>query len=153
MPPIYYPPGTWGGRPPEYIDIGPPGPQPTPPGIWGGPPNWVDVTPPQPQPGLPTLDPDNLPDHPEVPDLNVGNWAFVEDPDSDTGAITRGFIPWPLAVTHPDYDPNYPDKGLPGKWVLVAAPPTAGPVGLLTWCWIPSVETSAPTPPPEVTHH
>jgi hypothetical protein len=96
------------------------------------------------------LDPSDLPDHPELPDLNAGNWAFVEDPDSE--AVVHGFIPWPLAITHPDYEPDYPEQGLPGKWVLVSVPPGPGPFGLMTWCWIPSAET-ATTPPPEVAHH
>jgi hypothetical protein len=126
------PPGIWGGTPPNWIDNTLPG---TPPGIWGGtPPNWIDNTLPGAQPGWPTLDPGNLPEHPEVPDLNAGNWTFVQDPD--TKAVVRGFIPWPLAITHPDYNPNYPEQGLPGKWVLVA---TNNPApGILNWCWIPS---------------
>jgi hypothetical protein len=43
--------GTWGGRPPAYVDIGLPGPQPPPLGTWGGrPPAYVDIGLPGPQP-------------------------------------------------------------------------------------------------------
>lgn len=43
--------GTWGGRPPNYVDIGGPGNQP---GIWPGPnPPYIDAGFPGPQPGQP----------------------------------------------------------------------------------------------------
>src|SRR3954453_23234553 len=77
-------PGMWPGRPP-YIDIGFPGPQP------GGP-VYIDntlpttpgirPTPPIYTPGPPSLDPDNLPEHPEVPDLNTGRWMWIQQPNS-----------------------------------------------------------------------
>lgn len=52
------PPGIWGGRPPNYVDIGGPGPQPpgTPPlTIWGGGGvgDYIDAGFPGPQPGRP----------------------------------------------------------------------------------------------------
>jgi hypothetical protein len=134
------PPSVWPGPGSPAHPIAPGGP---PPGIWGGAPPWVDVTPPGQQQGLPTVDPDDLPDHPEVPDLNAGNWTFVQDPETD--ATVGGFVPWPLAVTHPDYTPDYPTQGLPGNWVLVGVPGRESG-GLVTWCWIPS-ETEAAAPP------
>src|SRR4030095_8712456 len=42
--PAQPPLGTWGGRPPNYVDIGGPGPQPPPLGTWGGvAPPFVDI--------------------------------------------------------------------------------------------------------------
>jgi hypothetical protein len=60
------PPGIWGGRPPNYVDIGGPSWQPgdprpshpiapggRPPGFWGGtPPTWIDNTLPGVPPGF-----------------------------------------------------------------------------------------------------
>jgi hypothetical protein len=57
------PPGIWGGRPPNYVDIGGPGAQPhpshpiapggRPPGTWGGEaPPWLDHTLPGVPPGF-----------------------------------------------------------------------------------------------------
>lgn len=54
--PIWYPGlGIWGGRPPNYVDIGGPGPQPPPLGIWGGSGvgDYIDAGFPGPQPGKP----------------------------------------------------------------------------------------------------
>jgi hypothetical protein len=52
--------GTWGGRPPNYVDIGGPSPQPRPPqspppGFWGGSGvgDYIDAGGPGPQPGGP----------------------------------------------------------------------------------------------------
>ena len=58
--PAQPPLGFWGGRPPEYVDIGGPGPQPPKPplGFWGGrPPEYVDIGGPAPQPPMPTEPP------------------------------------------------------------------------------------------------
>jgi len=134
-PPIYYPPAG-GGAPPV-----PTHPIYNPPGIWGGG-NVPFPTPPiyQPPPAWPVLDPDSLPDHPEVPDLNAGSWVYV----SQGNMLVQAFVPWPLAVTHPDYNPNYPpDENQPGEWVAIYF--MDANYNGLTWAWIPSV--------PEVTHH
>jgi hypothetical protein len=89
------PPGIWGGKPPSYVDIGGPPPQPgvwpgpgypthpiapggQPPGIWGGtPPNYPDIGgPPPPTPSHPIAPggappviwpPDGTPTHPIAP--------------------------------------------------------------------------------------
>jgi hypothetical protein len=166
------PPGFWGGRPPEWVDTTPPQPQPVPPGIWGGqPPNYVDIGLPGPQPppgtpahpiylpptiwpdppeGLPSFDPDQIPPHPDLPDLNRGVWYWV---DND-GAMERAFI---AQVVYPDqglpgYEPNLPPEDRqPGDWV-VALLDAQRPA----WAWIPS---AAPDSPPEteddpqVEHH
>jgi hypothetical protein len=80
------PPGIWGG-PPSYIDIGFPLPQPPtgapthpiylPPVIW----------PDQPE-GYPSFDPDQIPGHPDLPDLNYGAWSWI---DND-GVMERCFL-------------------------------------------------------------
>jgi hypothetical protein len=125
-PPIYYPPTGpvdpgWGY--PEY---------PVDPD-YGIPENPPIVSPP------PIYNPDDLPEHPEVPDLNAGNWIWVVD--ADNNVLVRAFVPWPLAVTHPDYDPNYPpEEQQPGRWVLL------GYQGRVAWAWIPSVPSDSTEP-------
>jgi hypothetical protein len=76
------------------------------------------------------FDPDELPDHPEVPDLNAGNWLIIVQTDNSTA---WAFVPWPLAVTHPDYQPKYPPESMqPGEWVVIVY--GGSPVN----AWIPS---------------
>ena len=141
--PIYYPPGIWGPTDPRP-GWGLPEPQPPqqPPGIWGGG-NEPFPTPPisgipglpgyEPPPDLPpVIDIGDLPEHPEVPDLNAGNWMRVRSATQTKVA----FVPWPLAVTHPDYNPNYPVNGLPGEWVMIFYQ------SRLAWAWVPTVEDS-----------
>lgn len=146
--PIYYPP---------YVDIGGPGPQPYPdqglpgnqPGLWPIRPPYVDIGFPGPQPGgpvypdigfpgnqpypdqslPPVIDMGQMPEHPELPDLNAGSWMYV---NRMWGTIQAAFVPWPLAVTHPDYNPRYPEQGLPGEWVAIVFG------GRTVWAWIPS---------------
>jgi hypothetical protein len=71
----------------------------------------------------PVFNPDDLPEHPEVPDLNAGNWLIVVQDDTDKTKPPKAvwaFVPWPLAVTHPDYQPQYPpDSMKPGDWVVI----------------------------------
>jgi hypothetical protein len=156
--PIYYPgrPTHPIYRPP-YVDIGFPGNQPYPdqglpgnqPGLWPIRPPYVDIGFPGPQPGGPVYPdqglpgpqpyPDNslppvidmgqMPDHPELPDLNAGQWMYV---NRMYGTIQAAFVPWPLAVTHPDYNPRYPQQGTPGEWVAIVYG------GRTVWAWIPT---------------
>jgi hypothetical protein len=134
--PIIWPPGIWGGKPPEYIDIGGPGDQP---GIWGGrPPEYIDISPPAFQPNvLPTFNPADAPDHPELPNLNAGFWAWLKTSDD---ALTWGFVTAPLSVEHPINDPQYPETGTPGTWLVTAV------AGRWTWAWVPDEA-------PHVEHH
>jgi hypothetical protein len=136
--PIYLPPGYpggGGGRPPgrpthpiywpPYVDIGFPGPQPYPDQGLPGPQPYPDQ-------GLPpVIDMGQMPEHPELPDLNAGSWMFV---NRQWGTIQAAFVPWPLAVTHPDYNPRYPEQGTPGEWVAIVY------VGRTVWAWIPSMD-------------
>jgi hypothetical protein len=142
------PPGIWGGRPPEYIDIGGPGLQPPtglpthpiylPPVIW----------PDQPE-GYPSFDPDQIPGHPDLPDLNYGIWSWV---DND-GALERCFIAQVVRPGHdlPGYAPNLPPEDRqPGSWVVVLLNPQRP-----AWGWIPSVPADLPpsADDPHVEHH
>lgn len=159
LPPGYpgSPPGIWGGggvpmpNPPIANVPGAPGfPGQQPPGIWGGgnvpmpnPPiaNAPGIPGYTPPPTFPILDPDNLPNHPEVPDLNAGSWAYV----SRDGELAHAFVPWPLAVTHPDYNPNYPpEENQPGEWVAIYY--FDQNFNGLTWAWLPTVPEEAPAP-------
>jgi hypothetical protein len=120
------PPTIWDPRPP-YVDIGFPGPQPGGPvypdqGLPGNQP-YPDQTLP------PIVDFEEMPDHPEVPDLNAGNWMYVV---GKYATLVMAFVPWPLAVTHPDYHPHYPEQGAPGDWVAIVTR------GRPVWAWIPS---------------
>jgi hypothetical protein len=64
-------------------------------------------------------------------------------------STTWAFVPWPLAVTHPDYQPKRPPESIqPGEWVVIVyggSPANA---------WVPSTPSSTPPPeteaPPEV---
>jgi hypothetical protein len=106
--------GIWGGRPPNYVDIGGPGPQPprpVPPGYWGGvAPPYVDIGGPQPQPPRPGAPP--------------GYWGGVAPPYVDIGG--PGPQPHP---EHPIYIPA-PPTSPPGS------PPIA--VQLPVFPWTPS---------------
>jgi hypothetical protein len=138
-PPIYLPspPGIWGGAP-SYPDQGLP---PSCVGIWPGPgrpdqglpPSGVGIWPSPGRPEHPIVIPpeSEMPEHPELPDLNAGNWIYVRD---QGGVYTPAFVPWPLAVTHPDYNPAYPEQGTPGEWVVIAYS------GVAAWAWVPSSE-------------
>jgi hypothetical protein len=155
MPPIYYPPtgggggeppGYWGGRPPEYVDIGLPLPQPPPghvmPPIYLPPVVWPD-----PPEGLPSFDPDQIPGHPDLPDLNHGVWYWV---DND-GAMERAFIAQVVRPGHdlPGYQPKLPpEEAQPGNWVvcLVNAQRPA-------WAWVPTPVPETSPDDPHVEHH
>lgn len=165
------PPGIWGGgnvpmpTPPIHLPGSPPGiwgptdPRPGwglpegPPGIWGGG-NVPMPNPPIQLPGPggppPVFDPDSLPDHPEVPDLNAGNWLWIVDEGQGNNEGRRGegqtgytaaFVPWPLAVTHPDYNPQYPPEDMqPGEWVIIIV--NSRPMN----AWMPSKKGGTPAP-------
>jgi len=159
-PPIYYPPGIWGptdprptppiapGGPPPGI-WPPPGvvtppiylPQPPtqPPVIWPSPPGGI--APPGGYPGfeapppLPTFDPDDIPEHPELPDLNVGVWMRCYDPTGRT-------MFWAFVTTGPESDnPTHPENGLPGTWVAVVMGTSP------EWAWRPTAAETPPEPP------
>jgi hypothetical protein len=164
--PIYLPP---------YVDIGLPGPQPTPtppiyyppasggppPGIWpspGHPAHPIVLPPPTPPEGAhpehpiyyppviwpdppvgyPSIDPDQLPGHPDVPDMNRGIWTWLQEGD----ALVRAFAVPTYYVSNdlPSYEPRPPSSGLPGSWVIGLF--NMGPA----WCWKPSAETEEPPP-------
>jgi hypothetical protein len=91
--PAQPPLGFWGGRPPEYVDIGGPGPQPPRPplGFWGGrPPEWVDATPPIPQPPVPFPDPPVEGTKPPPP---TGGWGY--SPEYGWGYFPKPSEPGP----------------------------------------------------------
>lgn len=140
------------GGPPPTIWPGPGRPDqglPVPPTIWPSPgrpdqglpvPPTIWPSPGRPDQGLPStpwtpehpivIPPEtDMPDHPELPDLNAGNWIYVKD---QGGVFKPAFVPWPLAVTHPDYNPEYPETGTPGEWVIIAYS------GRAAWAWVPS---------------
>lgn len=137
VPPGGYPPlGIWGGRPPNYVDIGFPGPQPYPdqglpgqqPGIWPGPkPPYIDAGFPGPQPGGPVY-----PSHP------IYFPPVVWDPSRPTNPIVN------------PGDPNNPAAGQPGgeqpkiEWKTAWSPSTGWiVVGVPTGEHVtPSAETS-----------
>jgi hypothetical protein len=143
------PPGIWGGKPPEYIDIG--GPRPQPPGGVVTPPIYLPPTIwPDPPEGFPSFDEGQLPGHPDLPDLNHGVWYWV---DND-GAMCRCFITQTVRASAdlPDYQPNLPpDEAQPGEWVVVLVNAQRP-----AWGWIPSGHPDE-MPPPDggdhVEHH
>ena len=128
MPPIYYP-----SAPPGYPTFpiwGPPGFNPIgpgyPPGIWSGP-----IIP----PGQPSEPPVVLPMPPEFvlppanptdpPDFaSPGFWAYVVGgtkkgkSKTNPSGVTVGWIQLALNVSE-DHEPNTPEYGLPGEWILV----------------------------------
>jgi hypothetical protein len=133
MPPIYYPPTGGDGEPgapthPIYL----------PPVIW----------PDQPE-GLPSFDPDQIPGHPDLPDLNYGVWYWV---DND-GAMERAFIAQVVRPGHdlPGYEPKLPPEDRqPGNWVVCLINPQRP-----AWAWVPSAAADLPPSgePPQVEHH
>jgi hypothetical protein len=80
---------------------------------------------------LPSFSPDQIPEHPEVPDLNYGAWYWV---DND-GVMSRCFVVQPEAGHDlPGYAPQEPPEAMqPGEWVVVLVD---GPSP--AWGWIPS---------------
>jgi hypothetical protein len=144
--PIYNPPGIWGGgnvpmpTPPIYFP--PSGGQPVYP---SHPIYRPDLTPEHPiynpPPSFPILEPDDMPQHPEVPDLNAGTWNYV----SKDGQLVAAFIPYPLVVTHPDYNPTYPPaENQPGEWVAIYY--YDANFNGLTWAWLPTIPEAAAPP-------
>lgn len=130
-----------GGRPDQslpgyqpYPDQGLPGYQPYPdqglPGFQPYPDQGLPGFRPYPDQSLPpVVNFDDMPEHPELPDLNAGNWQYVAE---KYGTLKMAFVPWPLAVTHPDYNPSYPEQGTPGEWVVIVY------TGRAVWAWVPS---------------
>jgi hypothetical protein len=97
---------------------------------------------PEPPEGLPSFDPDQIPQHPDLPDLNHGVWYWVDN----NGAMERAFLAQVVRASHdlPGYEPKHPPENQqPGEWVvaLVNAQRPA-------WAWIPS-EPPAVTNPDE----
>jgi hypothetical protein len=100
---------------------------PIPPGIWGGAPLPPDQAPSVPPP---VFNPDDMPDHPELPDLNRGWWMYIV---YTTGVYKAAFVPWVLSVSNDMYDPQEPPEDIqPGEWVTILLNNRA------TWAWIPS---------------
>jgi hypothetical protein len=126
-PPIYFPTlpplGTWGGRPPEYVDIGGPGAQPEPShpiapgglpplGTWGGanepfptPPIYIPVPPP-PDSGLSPEHPIYIPVAPAHPivlpplDFWGGDDVLTDEAKEKLVAFLTGNLP---PFSPPDY--------------------------------------------------
>jgi hypothetical protein len=149
-------PGIWPGLPP-YIDIGGPGPQPGPehpivlppptPPMGGQPEHPIYYPPviwPDPPTGYPSIDPDQLPQHPEQPDMNRGLWTWLQQGET----MVRAFA---VPTTYVSNDlPGYgagkpPTSGLPGDWVIGLF--NRGPL----WCWIPSPDSGGSEPHPDNT--
>lgn len=164
------PPGTWGGAgqpfptPPINIPGSPPGTWggggegfPTPPIVIPNPPveghpehpiYWPPVIWPDQPEGLPSIDPDDLPQHPELPDLNHGMWVWINDND----VLVRAFAAQVVRPSQdlPDYQPKLPPEGTqPGNWVIVmltAQHPS--------WAWVPDKAPETPDggDPPHAAH-
>jgi len=116
-----------------------PGPPTQPPVIWPSPPGGI--APPGGYPGfeapppLATFDPEDIPEHPELPDLNVGVWMRCYDPTGRT-------MFWAFVTTGPASDnPTYPENGLPGTWVAVVMGTAP------EWAWKPTAAETPPEPP------
>lgn len=89
---------------------------------------------PEPPEGYPGIDPDQIPKHPELPDLRIGAWSWVKGEDDK---LIRCFIVPNAYVSNalPGYTPTLPpEEQQPGKWVIVLL--TVGP----NWAWVPSKE-------------
>jgi hypothetical protein len=136
-----------GGRPgqglpgePERPDTGLPGfpDQGLPPGWeWPGLPERPGQPLPRPpRPGAyPILpDPEDMPGHPPLPDLNMpGRWVQVTP-----GKSWHRYPAWVVYGEPPmvedDYEPRHPVNGQPGTWVVIYF------ADELCWAWVPSVE-------------
>jgi hypothetical protein len=145
------PPGIWGGAPlpvptpPIYWPPSQPGvpthpivlPPPVPPES-GSPEHPIFYPPviwPDPPTGYPSIDPDQLPQHPEVPDMTRGIWTWLQQGEQ----LVRAFaVPsYYVSADLPGYVPTPPASGLPGDWVVGLF--NAGPA----WCWIPSADSGS----------
>jgi hypothetical protein len=169
--PIYLPPSIWPdpGHPAHPIAPGGPPPHvehPIPPIVWPNPPEGGQPEPPSPghpshpiyfpdlKPehpivlppnSLPTFDLDRVTDHPELPNLDSGFWAWL---DAD-GTLCWGFVTNPLAAEHPIVGTEPSEDQQPGQWLVTALG------SLFTWAWVP--ENAKTYPPssdgPHVEHH
>jgi hypothetical protein len=99
-----------------------------PPVIWPTPPE-----------NLPSIDPDQIPAHPDLPDLKRGFWSWVINDDK----MCRCFITQTVTPGNdlPGYRPEEPPEAMqPGEWVVVL-------IGAQrpAWGWIPTaVPVAAP---------
>lgn len=143
------PPGYWGGRPPEYVDIGGPRPQPPqggrpshpiyfPPRIWGGGGvgDYIDAGGPGPQPGGPVY-----PSHPiyypprywggRPPEyVDIGGPGPQPYPDQGlpgSQPYPDQSLPWPQP--HPSHPIVIPPEDLPSEPV--------GPDKMVIVVWVP----------------
>jgi hypothetical protein len=83
----------------------------------------------------PVFNPDDMPDHPELPDLNRGQWMYIV---YSTGVYKAAFVPWVLSVSNDMYNPLEPPEDIqPGEWVTILLNNRA------TWAWIPSEPSSS----------
>jgi hypothetical protein len=143
---VWVPPQFGGGGPPDWgIDEGHP-PEVGIPGFpdQGLPPGGeFPGLPERPGQGLPRPprmvypilpDPDDMPGHPPLPDLDMpGRWVRVRP-----GRSLHTFPAWvvygePPAVDE-DYEARPPTSGRPGTWVVIVY------ADELCWAWVPSVE-------------
>jgi hypothetical protein len=136
------PPGTWGGVPPNYIDIGLPG---QPPGIWGGSPAWPSHPiapggqPPHPDQGLP-----GYPSHPIAPGGRPpGIWGGAPPWIDNTLPGPQPVPGWPPVVMPPiapGGKPPEPGNGLsPSNPIYIPGESGPGGVKHLVWVFVPGV--------------
>jgi hypothetical protein len=163
--PIYLPPSIWPdpGHPAHPIAPGGPPPHvehPIPPIVWPNPPEGGQPSPPHPSHpivevpehpivlppnSLPTFDLDSVSDHPELPDLTQGFWAWL----GVGGTLMWGFVTNPTAPAQPIVGTTPSEDAQPGDWYVTA-------VGsLFTWAWVPEDATTYPpaSDGPHVEHH
>jgi hypothetical protein len=96
---------------------------------------------PNPPTGLPSFDPSQIPPHPELPDLNYGIWSWAQNGDM----VERCFVPYPLYVNNPVYNPALPpEEHQPGNWVVVLFGTSQ-----FVWGWIPTEADSGGGTPPD----
>jgi hypothetical protein len=137
--PIVLPPdvGIWPspGSPSHPIVLPPPVPGTPEHPIYYPPVIWPD-----PPTGYPSIDPDQIPGHPDEPDMRRGIWTWLQEGDE----LVRAFaVPtYYVSADLPGYEPVPPSSGLPGDWVIGLF--NIGPA----WCWKPSPtdETTPDTP-------
>jgi hypothetical protein len=94
---------------------------------------------PDPPESYPSIDPDQLPGHPELPDLNRGVWTWLQQGD----AVVRAFAVPTFYAGHdlPSYEPKEPPQSQqPGDWVIGMF--QGGPA----WCWLPSSTSGGDEP-------
>jgi hypothetical protein len=142
-------------RPPYPVDPGWGIPE-SPPTIGGGPvipgfPGQLPVFPGYPGNALPgrwqvwpaVAPPEEVGGHPDLPDLNHGQWERVADGKGRPyPAFVPTYIPNVATGDGEDYEPRYPKRGTPGDWVLIMYYGAE-----LAWAWVPEFEGPQVEPP------